>query len=154
MKDKIQKLAGLNQEVVELIKEEKMDDAVEKLAQIQELTKEMDEASVETPAEDPKTDGAEDGEGKEAVEKAEKIEKAMEMLEKWSSLNIGADTIKDLISQFEELKETITTSGEAIEKMGERLEVVEKAKGISKQAGEKVNKESNNVWDSLGAFGG
>jgi len=47
MKDKIQKLAGLNQEMIELIKEQKMDEVVEKMAEIQILTKEMDEA-VET----------------------------------------------------------------------------------------------------------
>jgi uncharacterized protein with von Willebrand factor type A (vWA) domain len=144
MKDKIQKLASLNQEVVDLLKEEKMEDVVEKLAQIQELTKEMDEA-VETPADpvDPKGDV-------EDIEKQEKINKTVELLEKYATLNISADTVKDLIDQFGELKEKLTTSTETINKLNERLEVVEKTKGISKQAGEEINKSSiNSVWDDL-----
>lgn len=59
MKEKIQKLTSLQNEVVDLLKEEKMDQVVEKQAEIQELIKEMDEA-VETPA-DPTTPA--DGEG-------------------------------------------------------------------------------------------
>lgn len=144
MKEQIQKLAGLNQEVVNLIKEEKMDDAVEKLAEIQELTKEMDEKAVETLADpDPKSDDA------DAWESKEEIEKAMEMLEKYASLNIWAEDIKDMINQFNALKETITSGKETIEKLTERLEVVEKAKGISKQAKEDIEKKSDGVWGDL-----
>lgn len=139
MKDKIQKLAGLNQEVVDLIKTEKMDEAVEKLAEIQELTKEMDEA-VETPA-DPKVENEEIAKS-EAIAKAEK-----ELLEKYASLNISADTIKDLMDQFGALKDQMTTWLDTITK---RLETVEQAKGISKQADEKVEKtRSDNVWADL-----
>lgn len=139
MKDKIQKLAGLNQEVVDLIKTEKMDEAVEKLAEIQELTKEMDEA-VETPA-DPKVENEEIAKS-EAIAKAEK-----ELLEKYASLNISADTIKDLMDQFGALKDQMTTWLDTITK---RLETVEQAKGISKQADEKVEKSaSDSVWADL-----
>jgi len=142
MKDKIQKLTGLNQEVVELIKEEKMDEVVEKLAEVQALTKEMDD-EVETTDPEEKEKIAKQEEI--AKESKEKLEKAMVELEKWASLNIGADTIKDLISQFDELKETITSWNETINKLGERLEVVEKAKNISKQAWEE-NKKEKSVW--------
>lgn len=150
MKEQIQKLAGLNQEVVDLIKEEKMDDAVEKLAEIQELTKEMDEQA-DAPA-DPSTDGdaGDNWENKEEIEKAEKIEKAMEMLEKYASLNIGAETIKDLMDQFGALKDQMTAGQETIVKLTERLETVEKAKGISKQADEKkIEKSWSDVWGDL-----
>lgn len=147
MKAKIQKLAGLNQEVVELIKEEKMDDVVEKLAEIQVLTKEMDDEVEETAPENKEEIAKQETIAKESKEK---LEKAMTELEKWSSLNIGADTIKDLISQFDELKDTITSWNDTINKLNERLEVVEKAKGISKQANEKIDKKSENVWGELG----
>lgn len=144
MKDKIQKLAGLNQEVANLIKEEKMDEAIEKIAEIQELTKEMDEA-VETPA-DPKADETQEVAKSEAIAKAEK-----ELLEKYASLNISADTIKDLMDQFGALKDQMTSGLDTITK---RLEVVESAKGISKQADEKVEKSaSDNVWADLNILG-
>ena len=140
MKDKIQKLAGLNKEVVDLIKEEKMDDAVEKLAEIQELTKDMAEA-VETQATQ-STEEPPEVATTEAIAKAEK-----ELLEKYASLNISADTIKDLMDQFGALKDQMTTWLDTITK---RLETVEQAKGISKQADEKVEKSaSDNVWADL-----
>lgn len=145
MKEKIQKLASLNKEVVDLIKNEDMDKAVEKLAEIQDLTKEMEESAVETPA-DPQTDPANAGDG-EAIEKAEKIAKAMETLEKYAQLNITAESIKDLMDQFGQLKDQMTQGLDTITK---RLDVVEKAKGISKQADEPVNKgASDNVWADL-----
>jgi len=139
MKDKIQKLAGLNQEMIELIKEQKMDEVVEKMAEIQILTKEMDEA-VET------TQAWEDAEAIAKKENQEKLEKAMVEIKKYTSLNISADTIKGLIDQVNELKETIATWNDTIIK---RLETVESAKGISKQATEVVEKQWENIWDSL-----
>lgn len=146
MKEKIQKLANLNKEVVDLIKGENMDQAVEKLAEIQELTKEMEESAVETPADPQTQDPANAGDG-EAIEKAEKIAKAMETLEKYAQLNITAESIKDLIDQFGELKNQMTNGLDTINK---RLEVVESAKGISKQAGEEINKDqADNVWADL-----
>lgn len=146
MKEKIQKLANLNKEVVDLIKGENMDQAVEKLAEIQELTKEMEESAVETPADPQTQDPANAGDG-EAIEKAEKIAKAMETLEKYAQLNITAESIKDLIDQFGELKNQMTNGLDTINK---RLEVVESAKGISKQAGEEINKgQADNVWADL-----
>lgn len=143
MKQQIQKLAGLNKSVVDLIKEEKMDEVVAKLAEIQELTKEM-----ETLADAPAPQAPESGGGDqtpEAIAKAEKetaIAKAMETLEKWASLNITADTVKALMDQFGEFQTKVTGDMEAIVK---RVETVESAKGISKQANEPAT-HTPSVW--------
>lgn len=139
MLEKIQKLTVLNKEVVDLVKEEKNDEVVEKLAEIQELTKEMEEeaktpATTETP---------------EEIAKKETINKGMEILEKFASLNISADSIKDLIDQFGEMKDQLNTGMDTITKIGERLEVVESAKGISKQAEEEPVAKTENVWDNM-----
>lgn len=147
MKDKIQKLAGLNKEVVDLIKSENMDQAVEKLAEIQELTKEMEESAVETPA-DPATPTDDNANGDKPSD--EEIKKAVETINKYTTLNISAESIKDLMDQFAQLSDKMTAGLETINKVNERLEVVEKAKGISKQAGEPVNKTAgDNVWADL-----
>lgn len=144
MKAKIEKLATLNQEVVELLKGEKVDEAVEKLAEIQELTKEMGDEAVATPAEAPAE--ATEEVKKEAIEKEAKIAKAMETLEKYASLNISAESIKELMEGFAELKDQMTAGMDAITK---RVETVENAKGISKQADEKVEKTNTSVWGDL-----
>lgn len=144
MKDKIQKLASLNQEVTDLLKEEKMDEVVEKLAEIQVLTKEMDEAvEKQENLEDP-TKNAEE------IEKQEKINKAVSEIEKYATLNISADSIKNLMDEFAEFKEQMTAGLETMNKVNERLEVVENAKGISKQVDEKINKSSEkDIWAGL-----
>ena len=144
MKQQIQKLAGLNKSVVDLIKEEKMDEVVAKLAEIQELTKEMETlADAPAPAGDPASGGGD--QTPEAIAKAEKetaIAKAMETLEKWASLNITADTVKALMDQFGEFQAKVTGDMEAIVK---RVETVESAKGISKQANEPAT-PTPSVW--------
>lgn len=158
MKEQIQKLAGLNKEVVDLVKEEKMDEVVEKLAEIQELTKEMEE-NAETPATDPETTptdgdgddnkGDDDAGDKTPVEKSEKVEitkEALDMINKWASMNISAESVAKLLEEFAGLKEQMQKS---TEDLANRLDVVEKAKGISKQADEEIKKKSESVWDGL-----
>lgn len=147
MKEKIQKLAGLNKEVVDLIKSENMDQAVEKLAEIQELTKEMEESAVETPA-DPATPADTNADGDKPSD--EEIKKAVETINKYTTLNISAESIKDLMDQFAQLSDKMTAGLETINKVNERLEVVEKAKGISHQASEPVQKSAGeSVWADL-----
>lgn len=134
-----------------------MDEVVEKLAEIQELTKEMDEA-VETPA-DPETTptdgdgddnkGDDDAGDKTPVEKSEKVEitkEALDMINKWASMNISAESVAKLLEEFAGLKEQMQKS---TEDLANRLDVVEKAKGISKQADEEITKKSDNVWSDL-----
>lgn len=148
MKDKIQKLASLNKEVVDLIKGENMDQAVEKLAEIQELTKEMEDSAVETPA-SPTNPDANAGGGDEKPSD-EEIKKAVETINKYTTLNISAESIKDLMDQFAQLSEKMTAGLDTINKLNERVEVVEKAKGISKQASEEITKsQGDNVWADL-----
>lgn len=133
---------------MELVKAENMDDAIEKMAEIQELTKEMDAEAGETPTpvveEKPAEAPAPEEAPTEEVAKSEAVKKAeKELLEKYASLNISAESIKDLIDQFSELKDQMTTGIDTINK---RLEIVESAKGISKQANESPTKEKS-VWD-------
>lgn len=142
MKQQIQKLASLNKSVVDLIKEEKMDEVVAKLSEIQELTKEMETLADATPAPTDTPASGGDEKAPEAIAKAESIAKAMEEIEKWASLNITADTVKALMDQFGEFQTKVTGDMTAIVK---RVEEVEKAKGISKQAGEQPPTPTS-VW--------
>ena len=148
MIEKIEKLASLNQEVVELLKLEKLDEAVVKLAEVQELTKEMVESSMEVPVviQEQPTEEV----NKEAIEKEQETAKAIETLHKFVSLNISAESIKELIDGFGELKDQMTAGIDTINK---RLDTVEQAKNISKQADEKIEKTSQNVWGDLAILG-
>lgn len=136
MKEKIQKLATLNKEAVDLLKAEDFDGAVAKHAEIQELTKEMEE-SAETPT--PAVETPASTETPEEIAKSEEIKK-------WASLNVSADTMKWLMDDVATLKDSLKDMAT----INKRLEDVEKAKGISKQADEPVNKTAgDNVWDDL-----
>ncbi len=132
MIESIKKLAELNKSVVDLIKEEKMEEAVVKLAEVQTLTEAM-QKEAEKPADVPS----------EEIAKAEKVEKesiakAVETIEKWASLNISAESVKTLMEDFQSLKSTVT-------KCEDRLTTVEETKGISKQANE-LTPDPANVW--------
>lgn len=141
MKQKIQKLAGLNKEVVDFLKDGKMEEAVAKLAEVQEVTKELEaEAPAETPT--PAPAGEAVPAGAEAQPTPEEITKMYSEIKKYASLNISADTIADMMKQFAELTASVTTSITAVTK---RLEVVEQAKAVSKQAKEEPEGEKS-VW--------
>jgi len=134
MKQKIQKLAGLNKEVVDFLKDGKMEEAVAKLAEVQEVTKELEaEAPAETPAPAP---------AGEVAPTPEEITKMYSEIKKYATLNISAESIAEMMKQFAELSTSITTTVEAVTK---RLEVVEQAKAISKQAKEEPEGEKS-VW--------
>lgn len=141
MKEQVKKLAQLNKEAVDLLKAENIADAIAKMAEVQELTKEMETATEEpAPADGGNTD-------QEAIQKAETEAKSKELIAKFVSLNITADDIKDFMTQFGELKDQMTTGLETINK---RVDTLESAKGIQKQAGEAIEKGANgNVWADL-----
>jgi len=141
MKEKIQKLVELNKEVAELIKDEKMDDAIAKLDEVQELTKTF-EVKKEVEKEDKK-----EVEDVKKDEESEEVKKTMEEMSKYVSLNITAESIKGLMEDFNELKTTITKNEEIL---NDRLEKIENAKSISKQSKEENISKENSVWDGLG----
>jgi len=146
MNEQIQKLATLNNEVVELLKSEDMDGAVEKLAQVQELTKEMGEASNEPVEKEEEDDAPATVEPtEEEVAKSEAILKTTEALNKWASFNISADSIKQLMDEFADLKEQMLKEENGVVA---RVEKLEQSKGISKQA-EEESKAPAGIWDSL-----
>lgn len=69
------------------------------------------------------------------------------MINKWTEMRISAESVAKLIEEFAGLKEQMQKSADDLAK---RLDVVEKAKGISKQADEPVNKgASDSVWADL-----
>lgn len=140
MKQKIQKLAGLNKEVVDFLKDGKMEEAVAKLAEVQEVTKELEaEAPAETPTPAPAGEAVPAG---EVAPTPEEITKMYVEIKKYATLNISAESIAEMMKQFAELSTSITTTVEAVTK---RLEVVEQAKAISKQAKEEPEGEKS-VW--------
>jgi type VI protein secretion system component VasK len=127
-KDKLKKLATLNKEAVDFMKDENIDNAVEKMAEIQEIHKEME--SIQKTFDEKEANIKKEADEKKADEenKQEEVNKMMEEIKKYTSMNISADSIKDLITQFNELKESITTSTATIKKLEEEVEVLKNAK--------------------------
>lgn len=146
MKEKIQKLATLNKEAVDLLKAEDFDGAVAKHAEIQDLTKEM-EADAETPATPTApADGGDNDAGDASEPTKEEIAKAVETINKYASLNINADSMKALIEDVVSLKDSL----KEMANINKRLETVENAKGITKQEEEPVAKTAgDSVWADL-----
>lgn len=141
MKQKIQKLAGLNKEVVDFIKDGKMEEAVAKLAEVQTITKELEaEAPAETPT--PPAPAGEEVPAGEVAPTPEEITKMYSEIKKYASLNISAESIAEMMKQFAELTASIKTTVETVNK---RLDTIEQTKAVSKQAKEEVEKEES-VW--------
>jgi len=154
MKEKILKMAELNKEIVSLIKEEKMDEVIEKSEEVAKLQKELEEEA-EKLEEGDSNDGGDNGgegdegwegwEGEEGGEKVEKsLEERVEILEKMfdgesikkrASLSVNADDLGKLMEELADAKTKIA-------KMEGKLEVVEKYTRWSTQ--EAVTEK--NVW--------
>lgn len=131
MKEKIKKLKQTWQEVVDLMKEWKTDETVKKLEEHALIIKELEEEaeSIEKTALT---------KSEEIQKKEEKINKNMELIEKFVSMNISADDIL-------KMKEM----PEAINKLTERVESMEKAKSPSQQIDKKEEKQSEDKWPSF-----
>lgn len=60
-----------------------------------------------------------------------------EEIKKWAYLSIDAQTVKDLVDQFNELKDKIAKK-EDVEKISERLDVIEKTPVVKQETIEKT----------------
>lgn len=138
MKDKIATLKKTFNEGLELLKEQKVDEAVAKMAEVAPVLDEM-EASADTTAEElQKTAG--EGEQKEALLKTaqETITKQAEQLQKWADMFVSAESLQALLddlkggqnmlktleTKVEELSKTATSrqvSGETLTKTKEEI---------------------------------
>ena len=146
MREKIEKLAELNKEAVEFLKTENMDWAIAKHAEIQELIKESIETrETQEPTETPEsTESTEPTEPTEPTETSEDIAE-LEEIKKFVSLNLSADTMKELLDDVASLKDSLKD----MSTINQRLDDVENAKGISKQATETVKKNVENVRNDM-----
>lgn len=131
MKEKIKKLKQTWQEVVDLMKEWKTEETVKKLEEHALIIKEIEDEA-ETIEKTALT------KSEEIQKKEEKINKNMELIEKFVSMNISADDIL-------KMKEM----PEAINKLTERVESMEKAKSPSQQIDKKEEKQSEDKWPSF-----
>ena len=143
MREKIEKLAELNKEAVEFLKTENMDWAIAKHAEIQELIKESIETrETQEPTETPEP--TEPTETPEPIETPEDIAE-LEEIKKFVSLNLSADTMKELLDDVASLKDSLKD----MSIINQRLDDVENAKGISKQATETIKKNVENVRNDM-----
>jgi len=126
MKEKIKKLKQTWQEVVDLMKEWKTEETVKKLEEHALIIKEIEDEA-ETIEKTALT------KSEEIQKKEEKINKNMELIEKFVSMNISADDIL-------KMKEI----PEAINKLTERVESMEKAKSPSQQIDKKEDSKADN----------
>lgn len=136
-KEELKKIASWISEACELLKTDKSAG----ISKLEELAKTVDESE---PTEDVNK------------EELEKIAWSVEEIKKWAYMSIDAETIKDLISQFTDLKENITKTVskdlvEKVEKIEERLAKVED-EPVSKQ--EDLTKTDKTVSPFSGMFSG
>lgn len=133
MKEKLLKMAQLNQEVVSLIKEEKFEEVVTKVEEIAELQKEIEADAAAMEEEIAKNATLE-----ERVAKMEEVLKNVnvEEIKKYASLNVSAETLTNLMAELTAAKETIA-------KQGEDLEAIKKSSRGSQQVGAD---NGDNVW--------
>jgi len=148
MKKSLKKLANLESQVVELQKEEKFEEAIEKQEEIQALIKEMSTSieKQEEKGEKKKEEEIEKAKLKKEEEEKEKLQKAVEEINKWVNLDISADTITDLIKQFNEIKGQMTKDSKDVT---DRLDKIEKAEGISTQGKEPVEKSKGSIFSGV-----
>lgn len=130
MKDKIQKLAEGLANAVTLLKEEKIPEATEALAEVATGVAELDTAATEQEAEIAKSKT-------ELAEKTEAVQKSEEEIKKWANISISAESMKEMAEDLKALKELITgnvevmksvSTKEDISTLSARLDTIEKAK--------------------------
>lgn len=141
-KEKLKKIASGLLEAVGLLKT--ADTKKQGIAKLEEIEKEIDaeEATDPTPA---PVDGAWDpasAEDKEEMNKTvDSIKNAMgevkEEIKKWAYISVDAQTVKDLLDQFNELKGAIAKK-EDVEKIAERLDTLEKTPVLKQETIEKT----------------
>lgn len=142
-KEKLKKIASGLLEAVGLLKT--ADTKKQGIAKLEEIEKEIDaeEATpTPTPADwewEPAPASAEDKE--EMTKTVDSIKSTMgevkEEIKKWAYISVDAQTVKDLLDQFNELKWAIAKK-EDVEKITERLETLEKTPVVKQESIEKT----------------
>jgi len=141
-KEKLKKIASWLLEAVGLLKT--ADTKKQGIAKLEEIEKEIDaEEATPTPAEgaDAVPASAEDKE--EMTKTVDSIKSAIgevkEEIKKWAYISVDAQTVKDLLDQFNELKGAIAKK-EDVDKISERLDTLEKTPVVKQESIEKTQK--------------
>lgn len=119
MKDKIASIKKTFNEALELLKSQKTEEAIAKMAEIPDEIEALDTASDEAVQKIQKTE--EEGEQKESLLKTaqETITKQEEQLKKWADMFVSAENLQTLLADIksgQEMLKTIETKVEALEK--------------------------------------
>ncbi len=117
MKEQIKKFAELQNQAIELLKQEKTKETIEKMEEIQ---KEIANFSVEI-------------EKKESEEK-EDIKKEVEEIKKWVSMQISTETMENFIKEFNDMKEKLWN-------ITSQVDMISKTTNTSRQ--EEIQKKDN-----------
>lgn len=125
-KEQLKKIASWLSEAVNLFKEQKQDEAVSKL---EDITKEIESIQPEEWTEDT----------------TQELTKTVEEIKKRAYMSIDAQTIKDLLDQFNDLKTSIVKK-EDLEDITKRLEKVEETPVVEQETIEKTANKSVFSW--------
>ena len=125
MKEQIKKFAELQNQAIELLKQEKTKETIEKMAEIQ---KEISNFSVEIEKKE-----AEEIQKKESEEK-EDIKKEVEEIKKWVSMQISTETMENFIKEFNDMKEKLWN-------ITSQVDMISKTTNTSRQ--EEIQKKDN-----------
>lgn len=123
MKEKLAQLQKTFNEGLELLKEQKVDEAIAKMAEVAPLFKEMETADEESMQKIQKTED-------ESKANAELLKTAQEELKKWADMFISADNVTQLLQDLSSIKEFLPK----IADLQKKVEDMEKI-AISKQVG-------------------
>jgi hypothetical protein len=143
MKEKVLELLKLQTEILDLQKNEKMSEVIEKQEQVNLILKEMSEEQEdkqEDKKEEPENVEKKENEDEQEENREDNQEEQKEDLEKKEI----AKNFNDLFKQIEELKSELL---EKTELVNQRLEQIEKTSGSSNQLKENIKKSDNPLSD-------
>ena len=148
MKEKLLKIAKLNEESANLVADEKFDDAITKMQEAQKLTKEVADEVKDEPTSEEKEDVE-----KTAKENISKIVK--EEIKKWASVNVSNDTLTKVFEDLVEASwlvknvESVTKTVETLQESVKKLEDTEDEPASKDPEKVDKTKKGHDVWDSM-----
>lgn len=138
MKDKIAQLKKAFNEGLDLLKEQKVDDAIAKMAEVAPILKEIEDVEEETVEKLAKSQD-------DITKTTDLLKTATETIQKWADLFVSAEDATALFQQIKDGAELMKTIPDIVAK----VETLEKSVTSRQVAGEPVQKTSKEVLKTV-----
>lgn len=145
-KENIEKIASAQNEAIELLKEEKIEDAIAKMQEVAEEIKEVSTEVEETEEIEEKETETEEKENKE-TEEVSKTSVETEV-QKWADAYIGWEDFKAVLTQIIEASD-LMKKVEEVAKQVEELKWEENSETSKDPAEVEKTEDPNSVWEWL-----